>query len=220
MVSASVTKKTGPPWPWFTDICIHNLWLHAGEKPLHKPTPTITACLHFAQCILWLTRKMSPWTQPLHFSFATHTRPQLTLTLMLSYLCWSLSDCYLCPVLSPASAAGGSGHGTRQTGDYGGVECVDRGTWTPPSASHSVYFHLLIHFCFYVAYLSIRYGLWCPNSRIQCFAVFLWSADGLFFHVWSHKCKISAFRCTTNIVSWANIIHFEDYEISNNRKLD
>lgn len=61
-------------------------------------------------------------------------------------------------VVSPAPAAGGPGHGTRQTGDYGGVECVDRGTWTPPSASHSVYSHLLIHFFF--AFLFIFYVAW------------------------------------------------------------
>ncbi len=69
-----------------------------------------------------------------------HTRVAICLVLLL--VCLSLTAIFWPP--STAPAAGGPGHGARQTGDYGGVECIDRGTWTPPSASHSVYFHLFI----------------------------------------------------------------------------
>lgn len=66
-------------------------------------------------------------------------------------LCFVCCLLFVFCLLSTAPAAGGPGHGARQTGDYGGVECIDRGTWTPPSASHSVYFHLLISFfCVFV----------------------------------------------------------------------
>lgn len=151
-------------------IC--DLWLHAGKKNmnLYQTYPN-------NNCTFLMDAKMCLWAQP-HVKPFPHidTHTQLTLTLMQLFgVCWSLIWLvFVSPVVSPASAAGGPGHGTRQTGDYGGVECIDRGTWTPPSASHSVYFHLLIHFfcaflCVYSCCsirLSMRYGLWCKSSWI------------------------------------------------------
>lgn len=72
---------------------------------------------------------------------------------------------------STAPAAGGPGHGARQTGDYGGVECIDRGTWTPPSATHSVYFHLFILFDF--IYHSFHGSFWAGMFGLKR----LWVAE-------------------------------------------